>query len=165
MNNIAINPDEHYSKISFDAYQEIQWSIYGPFSGDLLAGLVLGLYVMSEIIERTYRVRLDSGIVVPELEYIIFDEIWNVLEHYIENRTENENIEEFQLSGTFDLFFWWISDPGTNKSFLVNIVTPKFIQGFISIMIAFGVDFRNYVHGLPFKLVHGIKKYYEIQGY
>ena len=65
------------------------------------------------------------------------------------------------------LFTWW-DEPRPDYVLWMRINLENmdlFLQGFISICNAFSVDFRRYVHGLPFKVRNDQKEYYEIQGY
>ena len=171
---MEIAPERTYSHLEFgDHDQGNYWTIDGPLSADLIAGLMLGIYVAyTDMIQNFgYRIHLEEADVYTldpdnaEDEYSLqISEIpYGGLSRYISG--EVGNIDTMEFDGTFDTFTWLILDPEQGIYFLVDFNSPEFIQGFISITQAFGVDFRNYVHRRPFKVINDQQEFYQIQGY
>lgn len=171
-----INPEKTYSHLQLVGYRVV-WTIDGPLSADLIAGLMLGIYVaytdmVKQLNQLNHPIREETSIYIfdpdeEETEYsMTIDDIpGEALQQYITERAEVDLLDTTKFYGTFDTFFVWILDPETDSYFLVDFTNPSFIQGFISITRAFGVDFRNYVYGPPFKVRDGEKEFYQIQGY
>ena len=168
-----IEPGKEYGHLIFiDTETQRQWTIRGPLSGDLTAGLVLGLYtVHSDMVKNhNHDQNDDDCIYIGETEEDVrvrFEDILDdTLMLYVDaDETENQGIDEFEFFGTFDSLGWWILDPKTGYHVLYDFDTSDFIRGFITITQAFRVDFRSYIHGLPFKVTNDQQEFYQIQGY
>ena len=172
---MQFNPDVTYNHLIFNGERDmavrhrVAWTIEGPLSGDLMAGLVLGLSIIYDDMVTNYHYPITEGNFISgatmdnKFFTILIGNIRQRLRRYIDDIVENPYVIEF--TGTYDKFWWFILNPKAGTYFVVDFGTPEFIQGFISITQAFGVDFRNYVHGLPFKVRDGQKEFYQIQGY
>lgn len=150
-------------------------TINGPLSSELLAGLIVGISVVhGEMVKKENRDRkLDTIRVGYKLsrylydlkEYQIIDRYYKHKENYeITNPLPDLIMRLIKDNKEIDnLFFWWILDPKTDKYILYKFRSPEFIQGFISILKSFGLDFHQYVNGLPFKIKDNNQIFYEIK--
>jgi hypothetical protein len=159
------------------------WTIPGPLSRDLVAGLVAGLRLMLDDIQRKID-RKGNYIVSLTIMGRTGREHWtfnvmngyeSVMELYFPHAKGYHSKEMITLVQNHrfgpnphnEWFGWWIRAPNDLRYALYSFPTPDFIQGFISMCNAFGVDFRDYVYGLPFKYNHETREvtYYQIEGY
>jgi len=171
---MSIEPVSIYQALTFNQGETPLWTIQGPLSGDLMAGLIVGIntifnnliihnsYIFNdenlEILDENGRriIRLVLGVINPYREF---------LRHYI--IYEDIAIDRIgTINPEIDDYSWWIFDSGDdNFCTLFSFVTSDFIQGFISICAAFGVDFRNYIFGTPFRYIQGTLVNYRVEGY
>lgn len=144
----------------------ITWTIPGPLSGDLMAGLLVGLdTVLSDLLtnfgtyEHDYRldVVLEEGRRLITID-LVHEMIRDIIPDYIVDKAQEitEMVTMLQERLDSDTFAWAITDYNTTNlgpadSFVVyKFQSADFVQGFISICTGFNVDFRNYVVGPPF---------------
>lgn len=176
--NLKFDPNQRYEWIEFAQanippnlpVNEIDWTLRGDFSRDFVAGLIIGFYICIQDLEIHHGYERDNFINVgwntgsllilfnPDSfnqklsEYIIRERYlftdWN---HYRPNEGK---------------YGWWLREE-TNmvKYRIYQFESLDFIQGFITAMQAFSVDFRQYVLGPPFQIINGKKVAYTIEGY
>jgi hypothetical protein len=187
---MSIDPNLTYRSFTFIAEDDgIEWTIPGPLSGDLVAGLLIALDLITdelvegyltrhnlkrvEIVEDDHMLRLylaDPGDILETIRRYriqIVDDIPYHMRMITQDRT-------YQLLGIIQHgqpheheFGWFIQDAILNKYVLYSFRSPEFIQGIISMFNAFGMYFEQRVYGLPFIFDPTTKTitYYEIEGY
>ena len=199
---MSINPNSIYRFFNCETIHEInrafeyQWRIQGPLSGDLVAGLLIGLQLMfTQIIlaNTTDQDYPDIGyfVVIKHSpgEYLDYFDQDNdiqvqsrgdiqdddaVLNYIIYINYEADRII-YEMENRRDPYFepgkygWWISTTRLDREYydLVTFTSAEFIQGFISMCSAFGVDFRRFVFGSPFMYDRQSNEpiFYAIEGY
>ena len=166
---------------SFTLYQDNDdplWTIQGPLSGDTVAGLLVGINLLLDVMIYNYRnTNLDNFVeIVTEGGKALLTIPLALTAHYLAALTDyklNDSSREEIISRTTyerpldNSFGWWILNLLEDKYTLYTFITVDFIQGFISACNAFGVDFRDYILGLPFTYRKGIRDpiYYSIETY
>lgn len=173
-----VKPGDIYRSFTFTVYDDmIQWTIYGPLSGDLVAGLLVGVNILLDDLRANHEygrhynhtvqlIRDDNMSTEIDLttlgmyEYALLEYIWD-----IEDQEDGPEETTYYRAG---YFIWRLKDFNfIYDSLLYTFRTPEFIQGFISMCNGFGVDFRQYVLGLPSKYERETDTitYYSIEGY
>lgn len=163
-----IKPDVIYQSFTMTSRGNVdtQWTIHEPLSGDLVAGLVLGLYILiGEDNVEHFKFDYDFKTVIEvregdEAPILIYNHntVNNALEHYI-----NTMDVDYPPEGYFGLLIRHSLDHDFYH--LYTFQTAEFIQGFISMFASVGIDFREYLFGPPGRLENGVIIYYNIQGY
>lgn len=181
--------DEDIIYDNFTLYIEslrIRWSIPGPLSGDLVAGLALAVDILYKDSVINYE-HIDNGrklIALSPEGYQDYDITFHNLDFALSNyhfiaRSKQRIAEDLVLASkttgylkwpnTKGYFKWWILDPEVGSYYLHAFRTLEFIQGFISMCNAFNVSFQDYVVELPFKTIETPQgkriTAYEIVGY
>ena len=164
---MEIDPAETYTEFTF-ARDNVLWTIPGPLSGDLVAGLVYATDVILYVQTRGNNFNLTIG----HKGYIPYDpQPRNNRRNYHENYIGG-SVNNFRGLALFDPretnYGWWIINHLDGREYyqLIQFASAEFIQGFISIFNAFGSDFRDYIVGRPFKVLpDGSKIEYNIVGY
>lgn len=156
---MALEPLQVYDSLLFSYSKDPDhplWTLNGPFSGDLIAGLVVGMSTIINNIIVNYEREVNYIInIVNRKELISIDaqsalQFEHVLHEYIAyNDIFNDQLIEYQHNVDLGYYGWWIRD--YLEYSLYQFQTVDFIQGFISICNAFEVDFRDYIAGPPFQ--------------
>lgn len=154
---------------SFTFRGNYTWTINGPLSGNLVAGLYVGLRTVMAMV-------IIDGLIYPTIELTKggvserYDVDFLPLEIYDTdtgiNIAENRNYSAGMIPQ--NRFGWWIETSYERQKYdLFAFDDADFIQGFITICNAFDEDFRNYIFGPPFKYNYDTREitYYNIQGY
>lgn len=160
----------------YQDYDEIEWFIPGPLSGDLIAGMVTATRKLPFPFARVYpktknipytrvEIQNDPSLVSPE---IIAEAIDNILsdptsldleediadDHVLDEYLVVDDIHLFDIPDNEYLeqgyYYIWIGQlPRYN---LYKFRSPDFLRGFITMANASGVDYRTYVHGKVFDI-------------
>lgn len=186
---MSIEQETVYQALTFYANDitgnknNIVWTIPGPLSGDLIAGLLVGLNtVLSDLLTNfgTYEYDYRLDIVFNEGRRIItIDLTYEYIKDIIPDYMVSEVREVIDLATTVQelldnkTFAWIIDNMDTanfqepNSAIIYKFKSADFVQGFISICTGFNVDFRNYVIGRPFVYNHETKDItqYSVEGY
>lgn len=178
---MSIDSEVVYDTVTYIRRNKIIWSISGPFTGDMVAGIVTGLTALTQgtinysiqitsqnnILEyynrRTYNICLANY-------YIGFDSYVNIVNrnpmdapHGIASTTfVNNSI----LHPRHNQTGWWIKyDMSVDE--LYSFQSNDFVQGFIHVCNVFNLDFRDYIVGPPFKYDPITRQYIfeSIEGY
>jgi hypothetical protein len=187
---MSIEVGSIYESITFLQDNNILWTIYGPFSGDFIAGVVTAFNVVvnDPLINKNFegnQKKLDivseggKGLISIEFNkslqgsYSSRDpfgpdtQIFRILNDYILiNNIFMEEFSDYQPNSNY--FGWWIINPIFREKYtLFYFSSSDFIQGFITILNSFNVDFRDYIAGPPFTYVPKTKQIilYNIEGY
>src|SRR3989304_2198694 len=149
-----IKPYHIYDSLTFVNAQkrdEPLWTLQGPLSGELIAGIIIGMYILYARLPDFYSVIILRGNISIYFQLIGIVDI-NQLMYYFHQSdlTETEFLTNNIVlrPGKYGL---WIIDE--HFFGLHSFSTPEFIQGFISICNASQVDFRDYIAGPPFQSV------------
>lgn len=174
---MSIEAGTIYDSITYSRDGVSRWTIQGPLYGDQVAGLVVGLGTILKSINNNIRSQFNDtiDILTNRGRRLIKIQLRNddlyrlaLTDYYIYTVNRDEIISQ-----TYDIrphtvsFGWWIEAlPNTSYS-LYSFYSSQFIQGFITSMNTFGVDFRNYILGPPFtyELNKKAPVYYTIEGY
>lgn len=171
---MSIEAGTIYDSLTYSKNGTVRWTIQGPLVGDQVAGLIVGLVT----IIKASKTSLSNDIVTilanrgkRSITILLYDDnsYRSALTDYYIYSVNREEI----ISQTFDIrphtssFGWWIEDPSNANYSLFSFQTTEFIQGFITAMNTFGVDFRNYILGPPFtyELNQNNPIYYTVEGY
>ncbi|CAH6419464.1 Hypothetical protein HVR_LOCUS644 [uncultured virus] len=178
---MALRSDDIYTSVVFNGRTpNIQWSIDGPLSGDLTAGITAALLTLiSELLNNPSKQMPKP--VDATISIINRDPRYNIM--------INNNTHDFALFSEYIIaagllpqqaivqnipsgyFAWGIYNPNLIHKLdltsydLYMFQSFEFIQGFISVCDAFQVDFREYSLGLPFRTEQGRNVFYGIEGY
>lgn len=173
---MSIVPTIEYNAFTFiDQDEGNQWSIPGPLSGDLVAGLLVALDVLIDEMADTgltvhHGKRVEITSVVDEITIWIsdYEKILEVLENYRRiiqkdvpeymqmltmnprHRPRNWQPKELKVPAAGE-FGWWIYDPSVDNYKLYSFRSADFIRGIISMCNAFDVDYRDYIYDHPFR--------------
>lgn len=176
---MSIQPDSIYDSLRFYRHEDDKtfWTMNGPLSGDLLAGIITGLKIVLDVVpENTDDCRIQIDRVGKILTYNwtnIYPDFFIALNEYrtlakIKNPFIGKYFPDPEHYG------WFMKNkPNANPDYedieydLYEFETPEFIQGFISMCNAGQVDFRDYVYGTPFIYDFDAREYikYAIEGY
>jgi hypothetical protein len=175
---MSIRPQLLYDTFKFTDHGTT-WSIPGPLSGDLAAGLLVGFKVaFDDMINRGLTEASFKSIhILKDFEYDVT--VYLDIDLAKEAGDFYDAIHDYRdyigrIPAILNVaprypkrFNWWIGRPRNPEYTLYSFISSEFIQGFISICDAFGVDFRDYIYGLPFKYNPRTKErlYYRIEGY
>jgi hypothetical protein len=164
---MSINPDIIYQSLIL-LYSPVKpfavitteslWRIKGPFHGDLVAGLIVSLYqILMEIIYSAPQYQNLGAF------HIYVDDIIITLRAYggdggfheiMRNYIKFVGIYSFQIDGYYpdnDMYGWWIINPPEKHQYtLYTFRSAEFVQGFISICEAFGINYENKALSYPF---------------
>ena len=189
---MSIEAGTTYEALTFGHGDTMVWTIQGPLFGDTVAGIMTGLVTLMEEmiingatddtnhVEFLYRTEIEptpgrKERVLRSVTYSFIDamDVGLSLHSYIvaSNTTSDRFPEYHHLLN--QRYGWWIIDPLYDRTYwekkytLFAFDSPQFIQGFISICRGFGVDFRDYIVGTPFKYDRNQREIinYEIEGY
>lgn len=133
------------------------WTIYGPFSDTLMAGLLLACHSVLNHYAYTSENYGDYSILATDHEadqqYVVtsLDEVDFNLCNIVAEASE---VQTHQLPVPGSLGIWiWLRMSGLKRNdqwvLVQSSAMQEFLQGFISICRAFGVDFRHYLSCLP----------------
>ena len=145
-----ISPELTYDSFTFYLTGQVPiWTIPGPLSGDLVAGLIVAFRTILTGIRSVSNdgwIKLSMGSHTSEL--LLFGYSLEHYEAYSDKDHFGWQIEGIVSKGVYNLY---------------SFASPEFIQGFISMCNAFNVDFRDYVSGLPFKTENNKLIHYDIK--
>jgi hypothetical protein len=161
---MSIDPDGVYGAVTFYYIPDnIVWTVQGPLSGDLVAGILTGILVVTQYLAANRGINPDNITVEVFAETRIVGTSEKILEQY-QLASGADAIPE-QLPD--DNFGWWLYHSRERLYYLYTFRTPEFTQGFISIMQGFGLDFRHLVIGPPYKFPPEAKEpiFYTVPGY
>jgi hypothetical protein len=172
---MSIDPTSIYQNLSVYRDDNILWSIPGPLSGDLTAGLSVATITVIHDLYKGYSEDTYIEIIDQNGDSIIAD---------LYDRTQYEMlINNYEIVGSYPIeiianihpednhYGWWIPEHDTISGIevvlysLYSFATLDFVQGFISACSAFDVDFRDYSAGTPFTYHDHKITNYDIQGY
>lgn len=153
-----------------------QWTIQGPLSGDLVAGLLVGMHILitNMLVNSAYVYNTPNIVEIISKTGIIraiFYHATNINSQpnkILRNYMTNFNSADGLTVHTHGIFGWWLYSPMNAFSYDLYIFeSADFVQGFVSMCRAFGVDFRNFTLGPPYKFyVEDMEpRYYEVEGY
>lgn len=174
---MSIEAGTIYDSMTYSRNGVSRWTIQGPVSGDQVAGLVVGFATILKSTNNQIGLKFNDTIdlLVNEGKRLITIQLQNensyrlaLTDYYIYTVNRDEII-----SKTYDIlphtasFGWWIEQSLNTSYALYSFQSYEFIQGFITSMNTFGVDFRNYILGPPFtyELNQKAPVYYMIEGY
>lgn len=171
---MSINSNKTYNSIVFLVDDQVAWTIPGPLSGDLVAGLLAGFensldYIttegyLTEQREHKFIIKSADGDII----YIhgVYGSFSDVMSNYILMEQTNINAY-YNTKIPANKMAWWIDNVATKNTFyLFLFATNKFVQGFISAYKAFHLDFRDFIKGHPFSTDNrGDKFLYNVEGY
>lgn len=143
---MSIDPAGRYEAVTF-YYPRVVWTIQGPLSGDLVAGLLTGILVITQYLAKTYGADPNDISVDVLGDEKLTGATTGILEFYQFTETKEPTLEQLLTNN----FGWWIYHAREETYRLYEFQTPEFMQGFISIVKAFGLDFRQFVMGPPYK--------------
>jgi hypothetical protein len=138
----------------------------GALPNEAQAGLAIALYLVLSRVNTgetaRYFIEID-GEKVP----IIRGDSANFYPQYIQYANVNKNYE-LDLIKLPDCYLWPIMNE--NKSdgsdyHIYSFDTNEFIQGFITGISYFDLDFRDFAYCLPYRFSEREKEYYIIDGY
>lgn len=190
MNNIE--PTTVYETFAFFP-DEVGWEINGNLSGDLVAGMLVGIRAIYIVINYLDNLNISDFSVqiipvgeIDEAGPIQPNNIVQISNGYSEDDEYDKAVESYyagEINGIDDmdeflhdmqnidntaldkgLYYWLIySRPDTHQLFSFQSI--EFVQGFISICRAFRVDFTDYAFGNPFMYHENTKTptYYSIE--
>lgn len=141
-----VDPLNVYKTINYNGL----WSINGPFTGDVVAGVYAALRELNLVLINS--VTVDGDRLTPE----------SLSRYIIVSDPDPYTVTLLKTSKPYNYGFW-IGREG--KYILVSFTTSEFLRGFISICKAFGVDFRDLSFGLPFTMENDGIHFYYIEGY
>lgn len=135
----------------------ILWSMQGPFSNALMAGLFLAChcllnhyaYISEDYSDYSISARdheTGQSYVITSLDEIDF-ELCNIV-------TQASELQPHLVPAPGCLGIWvWLRTEGLKRVdqwvLVQSSAMDEFMRGFISICVAFGVDFRHYLRCLP----------------
>lgn len=174
----SLNPNEIYTMVGLAALDRKRagWIQRGLFTGDQVAGMVAALInLVPGLPEGGYKVVIELGKDNKSKQRTfrfnpqLTSQTDSVLAEYLEYTMIPQDHIGRYLVGEPN-YGWWIAVPalraGTSFFQLYRFRTFQFVNGFININKAFGVDFRVYIKGTPFKSAIDLTPiYYPIPGY
>lgn len=156
------------------------WTIQGPLSGDLVAGLLVALNVVMDDLNENFDVKYGSSraeIIGERGRFTLTIYMTDIgpfliaLQDYKILIDREKDVREIMAEGSRQPrgnYAWWVTDVLAGIGFeLFTFSSADFVQGFISMMNAFNVDFRDYTLGPPFKYEDDTREptYYSVEGY
>lgn len=177
---MSIEPGTVYTELVATVPNRITWIMPGALSSDLVAGLVFGLYtLLGEIwqLHYTKEPNVEAQVLLGHADGIIVINnatVNQALQHYrnvykgitwhdeplefpwYANRTKEEQSRDLEQAGLIPplpegKLGWFIYNFYDDFYPLCEFVSVEFIQGFMSMCNAFGVNYKRYTLGLPFK--------------
>ena len=191
---MSIEPGSSYSSLTLYKNGTNIWTVHGPLSSDFVAGLSMGIFTVVDFLSKgqnfTYEATEIIKITRDDDRSILIDlasndpQYGNKLETPLGNYiiVTGANPDNYlQYNPDTGNYSWWISNYADTHLQLDNygqfisrsryIVcrfgSEDFIQGFISLCNASGIDFREFTLGRPFTYDNTTHKrtYYNIPGY
>lgn len=169
---MSIDPASIYDTLRVDIPGfNTSWTIYGPLPGDLVAGLVAGLYIIvGEAEVKFFEFDYDFEVIVEitkgrDTPIVVHNNtVDDALEHYIIQFNDDPwTLTPRPQEGHFGWFLRYSTV--IDNHVLYTFQSPEFVQGFISIFNGVGIDFRQYVLGTPYKFEGGVRVHYRILGH
>lgn len=169
---VKVENFEYYDSFVFSSAHSDRdvWTLNGPFSGDFIAGLLVGMRIlMTDILNKRIKSRYSIYVVKKKFSIHInildLQGLINILHNYIVvDNIEDNNIDIYTTSA--EHIGWWIRSSINNLYNLYKFTQSDFIQGFITICNSLQIDFRDYIAGHPFSVDKDNNKiFYDIIGY
>lgn len=170
MRALSIEDNFMYNSFTYIINNNPLWRILGPISGDTIAGMLVGLTSIFGMVKTNEEIEIIS----QETNDILYISASNnsyrlaLANYYIDTVSYDDILNDNYIISPYRRSYGWWIDTGNQVDYgLYSFRTVEFIYGFIGICDKFGVDFRDYILGPPFKYdeFQGTNIFYGIEGY
>jgi hypothetical protein len=158
--------DRTYSSIAIQSSKNTIWKTTRR-NGDFVAGVLAALFLATRQVRdtfgasrRAYHLVLDKTTKLSS-----YDDQMDVLDSYIASTRDKPTWKDEPLGKRYG---WWICNENSGRAtcILYQFNSTDFVEGFMTICDeVLGVDFRDYVRGLPFSIEDGQRVEYNVDGY
>lgn len=140
------------------AEKEYMINIGHRLSGDLVVGLVAGLYLIVSILKKLDSMILTEKNIFIEIKnfdtpdtIVRFDgEMPEMMTKYINVQGSNISPNKVKSNVETKYFYWTLADVYEKKYILFQFETSDFVRGVIAIFNAFKLDVRDIMFSVPF---------------
>lgn len=164
--------DVYTSFIFISKNPDIQWSINGSLSADLIAGICTSLFHINKKLDVSISILNNNPKYNINIKIGSDSQMHRLLSRYIFKRNLLPAQAIIQTIPN-DYYAWGIYNPNSKCSVnscdsyydLYIFKNNDFIRGFITICDYFSNDFRDLSLGFPFKTTPNGNVFYSIEGY